>query len=111
MPEELTIANVLDRMPERFIADKACGVDAAIQYHLLGEQGGEWVVRIGNGQCTVERGTTDNPSLAVTAQVADYLQIVSGELSPMSAFADGKIKLEGDLALALRMKNYFKRLA
>jgi putative sterol carrier protein len=109
MPEELTIAKLIHGMPERFMAEKAPGVDAVVQYHLLGEQGGEWVIRIGNGCCTVERGRTEKPNLAVTAHAADYLQIASGQLSAMSAFAEGKVKLEGDLALGLRMKNYFKR--
>jgi len=111
MPEELTIAKLMDLTPKAFLPEKASGVDAVIQYHLLGEQGGEWVIRIGNGGCTVEPGTTEKPSLALTAQAADYLQIVSGKLNAMSAFAEGKIKLKGDLALALKMMKFFKRPA
>ena len=108
MPEELTIAKLMDLMPKAFLPEKAAGVDAVIQYHLQGEQGGEWVIRIGNGACTVEPGTTEKPSLALTAEAADYLKIISGKLNAMSAFAEGKIKLKGDLALAMKMMNFFK---
>jgi len=108
MPEEMTIAKLMDLMPKAFLPEKAAGVEAVIQYHLLGEQGGDWVIKIGNGGCTVEPGTTDKPSLTLTADAADYLQITSGRMNAMSAFAEGRIKLKGDLALAMKLMNFFK---
>ena len=108
MPEELTIAKLMDLMPKAFLPEKAAGVDAVIQYHLLGEQGGDWVIKIGNGACTVTPGTTDKPTLALTAEAEDYLKIISGKVNAMSAFAEGKIKLKGDLALAMKLMNFFK---
>ena len=108
MPEELTIAKLMDLMPKAFLPEKAAGVEAVIQYHLLGDQGGDWVVKIGNGVCTVTPGTTEKPNLMLTAEAADYLQIIAGKLNAMSAFAEGKIKLKGDLALAMKMMNFFK---
>jgi putative sterol carrier protein len=108
MPEELTIAKLMDLMPKAFVPEKAAGVDAVIQYHLSGDQGGDWVVRISNGTCTVEPGNVEKASLVLTADSADYLKIISGELNAMSAFAEGKVKLKGDLALAMKLMNYFK---
>jgi putative sterol carrier protein len=102
MPEEITIAQLMDLMPKAFLPEKAVGVDAVIQYHLLGEQGGDWVIKIGNGTCVVEPGTTDKPGLTLTAEAADYLQIITGKMNAMGAFAEGKIKLKGDLALAMK---------
>jgi putative sterol carrier protein len=108
MPEELTIAKLMDLMPKAFLPEKAAGVDAVIQYHLTGEQGGDWVIRISGGACTVTPGTADKPTLTLTADSSDYLQIISGKLNAMSAFAEGKVKLKGDLALAMKLMNYFK---
>ena len=108
MPEEMTIAKLMDLMPKAFLPEKAAGVDAVVQYHLLGEQGGDWVIKIGKGACTVEAGTTEKPGLTMTAEAADYLQIISGKLNAMGAFAEGKIKLKGDLALAMKLMNFFK---
>jgi putative sterol carrier protein len=108
MADELTIAKLMDLMPKAFLPEKAAGVDAVIQYHLTGDQGGDWVIKIGDGACTVAPGTADKPTLTLTADAADYLQIISGKLNAMSAFAEGKVKLKGDLALAMKLMNYFK---
>jgi putative sterol carrier protein len=108
MSEEMTIAQLMDLMPKAFVPEKAAGVEAVVQYHLLGEQGGDWVITIGNGVCKVEPGTTEKPALILTAEAADYLKIVSGKMNAMSAFAEGRIKLKGDLALAMKLMNFFK---
>jgi putative sterol carrier protein len=108
MPEELTIARLMDLMPKAFLPDKAAGVEAVVQYHLTGEQGGDWVVTIHDGACNVAQGNTQAPNLTLTADAADYIKIISGQLNAMSAFAEGKVKLKGDLSLAMKMMNYFK---
>jgi putative sterol carrier protein len=36
-----------------------------------------------------------------------FLRIVSGEQSPMGAYMRGKVKVEGDLGLALRLRDVF----
>jgi putative sterol carrier protein len=36
-----------------------------------------------------------------------FLRIVAGEQSPMGAYMTGKVKVEGDLGLALKLKDVF----
>jgi len=108
MAEELTIEKLMDLMPKAFVPEKAQGVDAVIQYHLTGEQGGDWVITIREGACKVEKGTTENPKLTLTAEAKDYLDVVTGKLNAMAAFSAGKLKLKGDLGLAMKLMNYFK---
>jgi len=108
MPEVLTIAKLMELMPKAFLPEKAAGVEAVVQYHLTGEQGGDWVITIRDGVCTASPGNTESPSLTLTAQASDYIDIISGKLNAMSAFAEGKIKLKGDLTLAMKLMNYFK---
>jgi putative sterol carrier protein len=108
MSEEMTIEDLMGRMPKAFQADKAHGVEAEVQYHLTGDQGGDWIVRIGGGACEVEKGTAEAPNLTLTAEAADYLAIITGKLNAMGAFAEGKLKLKGDLPLAMKLMNFFK---
>ncbi|OGT26442.1 MAG: hypothetical protein A2Z17_05810 [Gammaproteobacteria bacterium RBG_16_66_13] len=108
MPDELTIEKLMELMPKAFLPEKAAGVEAVVQYHLGGAQGGDWVVSIGNGKCTVTRGTAEAPKLTLTADAADYMNIITGKTNAMSAFAEGKVKLKGDLGLAMKLMNYFK---
>jgi putative sterol carrier protein len=108
MPEELTIQRLIELMPKAFLPDKAQGVDAVIQYNLTGDQGGDWIITIKDGACTVAQGTAETPKLTLMAEGQDYLDVVTGKQNPMAAFSAGKIKLKGDLGLAMKLMNFFK---
>ena len=67
------------------------------------------MITIANGTCTVAPGLgRETEALTLTADAADYLSIITGKMNAMSAFAEGKIKLKGDLALAMKLMNFFK---
>ncbi len=105
---DITVKDLMERMPKAFLPEKAVGVDAVIQYHLTGEEGGDWVVTIRDGQCTVEEGTAENPRLTLTADAQDYKDVILGKLDGMKAFMTGKLRLSGDLNLAMKLTNFFK---
>jgi putative sterol carrier protein len=108
MAEELNVETVMNRMPKAFVPEKAEGVEAVVQYHLTGEEPGDWIVCIGGGVCRVERGVAEDPKLTLSAGSQDYLDILTGKLNAMSAFAGGKLKLKGDLNLAMKLMSFFK---
>jgi putative sterol carrier protein len=108
MPEEMTIGEVMNLMPKAFLPDKAEGVEAVIQYHLTGAEAGDWVVTIGDGKCVVEQGTTDEATMTLRADSQDYKDIILGKLDPMMAFMQQKVKLTGNLNMALGLTKYFK---
>ena len=108
MVEEITIEEMMNRMPKAFLPDKAEGVEAVIQYHLSGAEAGDWVVTIGDGQCVVERGTTEEATMTLKADSQDYKDIILGKLDPMTAFMQQKVKLTGNLNMALGLTKYFK---
>lgn len=105
---EITVKELMARMPKAFLPDKAKGVDAVVQYHLTGEEGGDWVITIKDGQCTVEEGVAENPRLTLTADAQDYKDIILGKLDGMKAFMQGKLQLKGDLNLAMKLTSFFK---
>jgi putative sterol carrier protein len=108
MPDDLTPEVLFSRMPKAFQPDKAQGVDAVIQFDLSGPQGGQWVATIKDGTCAVEKGSVENPKLTLMADAIDYVGIFTGKVNPMAAFGEGKIKLKGDLGLAMKLMNFFK---
>jgi putative sterol carrier protein len=95
-------------MPKAFIPENAAGVNAVIQYHLSGEEGGDWVVTIRDQECTVEPGVTENPTMTLRAEAEDYKSVILGKLDPMAAFMQQKLKLTGNLNLALGLTKFFK---
>jgi putative sterol carrier protein len=108
MADEITIEELMNRMPKAFLPDKAGDVEAVIQYHLTGEEAGDWVVNIGDGKCEVDQGTTENATMTLRADSQDYKDIILGKLDPMTAFMQQKVKLTGNLNMALGLTKYFK---
>ncbi len=105
---ELTLKDLMARMPGAFLPEKATGVDVVIQYHLTGDEASDWVIRIQDGQCRVEEGMAADPTLTLTADSQDYKDVVTGKQNAMQAFMQGKLKLAGDLNLAMKLTSFFQ---
>ena len=105
---EITVKELMDRMPKAFLPEKAKGVEAVIQYHLTGEEGGDWIITIKDGKCTVEEGVTENPTLTLEADAQDYKDVILGKLDGMTAFMQGKLRLKGNLNLAMKLTGFFR---
>ncbi len=105
---DVTVNQLMENMPKAFMPDKAVGVNSVIQYHLTGPEGGDWVVNIHDGQCTVTPGAAPNPNLTLTADAQDYKDVITGKSNAMNAFMQGKLKLAGDLGLAMKLTNFFR---
>jgi len=103
-----TISEFMSRMAAAFIPEKAIGLDAIIQLKLTGAQAAEWYVTIKDGKCAVAQGTASAPKLTVTADSGDFVKIFSGQLDGMQAFMQGKLKLAGDMSLAMKLLGLFK---
>lgn len=64
---------------------------------------------IENETCTVKEGKHPAPSITVSMAGQDYLDMVNGTLNPTSAFMSGKLKVAGDMGLAVKMQSLFPR--
>ncbi len=104
---EISIQSIMDRLCGAFVPERAEGIDQTIQFQLNGDQGGDWVITIQNQTCKVEPGTIPNPTLRFTADAQDALDILAGKMDPMRAFMQGKLRLEGDMGLAMKMTKLF----
>ncbi len=104
----LTIADLMSKMPGAFLPEKAPGLEAVIQFHFTGAEAGDWYAEIKDGKVTVQQGVHPSPRMTLTADSADYIKIFTGELDGMRAFMEGKLKLAGDLNLAMKLTQMFR---
>ncbi|HET7876672.1 MAG TPA: SCP2 sterol-binding domain-containing protein [Methylomirabilota bacterium] len=102
-----TVKETFDLMPTKFRADKAAGINATIQYDITGDQGGTWHAIIKDGTCTVNQGPGANPNLTLSMSSQDWLDMIGGKLSGQMAFMAGKLKLKGDMGLAMKVGSLF----
>jgi len=107
MPDPV-ISEFMTRMAAAFDPAKAAGIDAAVQARLTGAQAEDWIVTIQDGKCTITPGTAPSPRLTVTCDAGDFVKIFSGQQDGMQAFMQGKLRVAGDMGLALKLLNLFK---
>lgn len=106
---EISIQEMMEKVIRAFQPDKAAGVDACIQFHLTGNQGGSWSATIKDQRLIVESGTVRDPNLSFSADTKDLMDMFSGKLKPMQAYMSGKVQMVGDIGLAMRLVKLFKR--
>lgn len=104
----LTIKELMSKMPGAFLPEKAPGLDAVIQFKFTGDEAGDWYAAIKDKKVDVKQGEHETPTMTLTADSSDYVKIFTGELDGMQAFMQGKIKLAGDLNLAMKLTQMFK---
>jgi putative sterol carrier protein len=83
-------------------SERTRGLTASYRFDIEGA--GSWRVEVDDGAVAVSE--SDGAADCVIAAPEDlFLRIVRGEQSPMGAFLMGKIRVEGDTALAMRLKD------
>ena len=82
---------------------KVKDINAVIQVVLTGEGGGEYYMELASGDFKTAKGKADSPNLTITQAVEDWREINAGRLNPQMAFMSGKIKISGDMSLAMKL--------
>ena len=103
-----TVQETFDAMSARFRADKASGTNATIQYEISGDGGGTWNAVIKDGSCAVSQGAAAAPSLTLQMSAQDWLDMLSGKQSGQMLFMSGKLKVKGDMGLAMKLGSMFQ---
>ncbi|MBA2252127.1 MAG: SCP2 sterol-binding domain-containing protein [Nitrospirales bacterium] len=94
-------------LPQNFDAEAAEGLAAIYQFDLSGPQGGQYQLTIEDGTCAVLEGTHPNPNVLFSMSGEDCLGVLSGRLDGASIFMSGRVRVSGDLGLALQLKSLF----
>jgi putative sterol carrier protein len=110
MPKFTRVSDVFAAMPVNFQPDKADGLAALVAFELDGDDAGRYWVHIERGSCRTGSGAPPRAADAtVRASGSDWLRITNGELNPVLAGVTGKIKVEGEMGLALKLASAFPR--
>ena len=105
---EYTVKQLVFNHEKAFKPEVAEGVDAVIQYRLTGEEPGDYIITIKEGKCTVAEGIAENPTMTLSADAKDFGDVLLGKANGMQYFMQGKLKLSGDLNLAMKLTSFFK---
>ena len=103
----LEVAEIMRDIPNHFNPEAAKGVEVAIQCIFIGEQASNWTLEIEDQVCTVTEGKTDDPDITIKADGEVGVKILMGQMDPMRAFMLGKVKVNGDLGLGMKLVKMF----
>jgi len=74
------------------------GFDRSVKF----DTGGDGVIVVNGSSLSTEDGPAD---CTIKLSLSDFEDLISGDLSPTSAFMTGKIKIEGDMSVAMALQS------
>jgi putative sterol carrier protein len=101
-----SVQEIFERhLPERLRSkpDVVAKINAIYQFNISGAGGGAWSIDCTSGG-QVSSGTAAGARCTVAMTDADFLAVVNGKLNPQMAFMTGKLKIQGDMALAMKLQ-------
>jgi alkanesulfonate monooxygenase SsuD/methylene tetrahydromethanopterin reductase-like flavin-dependent oxidoreductase (luciferase family) len=108
---------LLTGMARSFEPSMAFGFEGDIVYELNRRADGDgdgdgpardgvWTIRVAGEKARLLPGPGTEPAVTVRIGLVDFVRIAAGE-SPMPAFLEGRVEMEGDLSIARRMGEMF----
>lgn len=93
-------------LPQRLAAkpDVVAKIGAVYQFNISGPSGGAWSVDCTAPGGKITAGLSPAAKCTVDASDAHFLDIVNGRLNPQMAFMSGKLKIKGDMGLAMKLQ-------
>jgi len=101
---DLTVSKVFsEQIPSRLKEDpdKAKALGGVYQFNVTGDGGGNWCVDLTVPEVREEKN--DGAQCTIEVEDQDFLDIVTGTLPGPQAFMMGKLRIEGDMALAMKL--------
>lgn len=93
------------RLPSEFAADpsRAEGMSGTYEFNIAGDGGGVWTVAL-DGGLKVTVGECADAQCKIKATSEDWGTILNKELDPTTAFMTGKLMIEGDMGMAMKLQ-------
>ncbi|MEW5952365.1 MAG: SCP2 sterol-binding domain-containing protein [Bacillota bacterium] len=101
------LKDILIELQNKFNADPAGvgGLNATYLFDLTGDQAAQFHVVFANGKAVVNDGGADDANITVIMDADDFKAVAGGQLNAMAAFMSGKLKVQGDIMLAMKLQS------
>jgi len=106
------LEGIFRQMPQQLDRDRAAGVSSSMRWCITGRSDGTadvYQLEIADGGCEVIRGSAaGEPRVTVTVDGVEFLKLATGNSDPMHAYFSGRMKLTGDVMLAVKLASLFR---
>ena len=100
--KEIFETKIPEGLKER--AEKANKINSVYAFCITGDDGGDWIVDLTKPDGGEVRAGKEEAQCTITVADSDFVDIVTGKLNGQMAFMAGKLKVAGDMGLAMKLQ-------
>jgi acyl-CoA dehydrogenase len=104
-----TAAEIIASIPKRIKKDKVNGYSTTFHFDLSGETGGQFTVKVADGEAHVSEGLEGHADCLIAAEASVYEDVELGRTSPEMAVMGGQLRIS-NLGAMMQFVRYFKRI-
>ena len=87
---------------------KTAGLNASYAFDLSGDEGGPYQIVLADGKGEAGPGAPENPNITISMKDTDFVDLATGKLDGTAAFMSGKLKIKGDMTLAMKLQGVLR---
>ncbi|KAF3827083.1 hypothetical protein GH733_002569 [Mirounga leonina] len=110
-PRSGAVAETFRIVKDSLSDDVVKATQAIYQFELSGEDGGMRFLDLKSKGGNVGHGEpSDQADVVMTMSTDDFIKMFSGKLKPTMAFTSGKLKIKGNMTLAIRLEKLMNQM-
>jgi len=99
-----TVAEIFQKLNDNMTPEKAAKINATYLFDIGGDGGGKFFADLTGDGNWITEGEGEAQCTINVPSAEDWVNIVSGKMNPTMAFMQGKLKVQGDVSLAMKLQ-------